>query len=102
MISEKNTKPELLAEYKRLMTQAKATKKSVSSVRSMNVKNTKADIWAEIQNLQKLLASDEKKADAVVPEKKSVLAAETTNSSAKEQLLENVVSTVLQINEAIK
>ncbi|MDE5769466.1 MAG: hypothetical protein K2H82_08790 [Oscillospiraceae bacterium] len=102
MISEKNTKPELLAEYKKLMTQAKSAKKSVSSVRSMSVKNTKADIWAEIQNLQKLLASDEKKADAVVSEKKPVLVAETTNYSAKEQLLENVVSTVLQINEAIK
>ncbi|MDE6730253.1 MAG: hypothetical protein K2J71_05705 [Oscillospiraceae bacterium] len=90
MISEKNTKPELLAEYKKLMTQAKSAKKSVASVKSMSVKNTKADIWEEIQKLQKLLASDEKK---------SVLTAE---NSAKEYSLENVVSTVLQINETIK
>lgn len=109
MISEKNTKPELLEEYKKLMTQAKASKKSVSSVRSMSAKNTKADIWSEIQKLQKLLASAAKaNTPATVPEKKQkpVLAEkEKTNEGVadrEEQLLENVVSTVMQINEIVK
>ncbi|MDE5753348.1 MAG: hypothetical protein K2H89_02200 [Oscillospiraceae bacterium] len=109
MISEKNTKPELLEEYKKLMTQAKASKKSVSSVRSMSAKNTKADIWSEIQKLQKLLASAAKaNTPATVPEKKQkpVLAEnEKTNefvADREEQLLENVVSTVMQINEIVK
>lgn len=56
MISEKNTKPELLAEYKKLMAQAKADKKSVSSIRSMSAKNNKTDILAEIQKLQDIVS----------------------------------------------
>lgn len=56
MISEKNTKQELLEEYKKLMAKAKASKKSVSSVRNMNTKNTKADILAEVRKLQEIFS----------------------------------------------
>lgn len=94
MISEKNTKQELLAEYKKLVAQVSAQKKSLSSVKSVNSKNTKADIWAEIQSLQKLLATvDNTNNSATVPRKEQPV----VNAVANE-----VVSTVLKINEIVK
>ncbi|MDE6777290.1 MAG: hypothetical protein K2J25_05055 [Oscillospiraceae bacterium] len=98
MISEKNTKQELLAEYKKLVEQVKAQKKSLSSVKSVNSKSTKADIWAEIQNLQKILAASETAPKKVQP------VADTAYKSTKEKKeysLDTVVSTVLKINELI-
>lgn len=100
MISEKNTKQELLAEYKKLVEQVKAQKKSLSSVKSVNSKSTKADIWAEIQNLQKILVTSE---TAPKPEKKQPVAdtADKGTKEKKEYSLDTVVSTVLKINELI-
>jgi len=70
MISEKNTKQELLDEYKRLIADARSAKLNVpADVRSMNSKNTKADIWSAIQKLNKLLAGSESKPETVVKEK---------------------------------
>ncbi|MDE5738208.1 MAG: hypothetical protein K2H93_07580, partial [Oscillospiraceae bacterium] len=100
MISEKNTKQELLAEYKKLVEQVKAQKKSLSSVKSVNSKSTKADIWAEIQNLQKILVTSE---TAPKLEKKQPVAdtADKGTKEKKEYSLDTVVSTVLKINELI-
>ncbi|MDE6658273.1 MAG: hypothetical protein K2J88_06810 [Oscillospiraceae bacterium] len=96
MISEKNTKQELLAEYKKLVEQVKAQKKSLSSVKSVNYKNTKADIWAEIQSLQKILA-------APAPKKEQPVAdtADKDKEEKKEYSLDTVVSTILKVNELI-
>ncbi|MDE6005304.1 MAG: hypothetical protein K2G88_07970 [Oscillospiraceae bacterium] len=98
MISEKNTKQELLAEYKKLVEQVKAQKKSLSSVKSVNSKNTKADIWAEIQSLQKILATP-----APAPKKEQPVAdtADKDKKEKKEYSLDTVVSTILKVNELI-
>lgn len=108
MISEKNTKQELLVEYKKLVEQVKAQKKSLSSVKSVNSKNTKADIWAEIQKLQRILATSEtapKKEQPVADKKEHSLETvpkkEQLVADKKEYSLDTVVSTVLKINELI-
>ena len=108
MISEKNTKQELLVEYKKLVEQVKAQKKSLSSVKSVNSKNTKADIWAEIQKLQRILAASEtapKKEQSVADKKEHSLETvpkkEQLVADKKEYSLDTVVSTVLKINELI-
>lgn len=88
MISEKNTKQELLDEYKRLIAQAKSSKKSVpSDICSMNLKNTKSDIWSAIQKLNKLLSAKETKKDVVVEKKpeetKTEVVVEKTSETVK-------------------
>jgi len=56
MVSEKNTKQELLDEYKRLIAEAKTKKITVpADAKGMNVKNTKADILNAIQSLENAL-----------------------------------------------
>lgn len=99
MISEKNTKQELLDEYKKLVAQVKAKKKKMpSGIRSMNTKNTKADIWAEIQSLQKTLASADKDEAPVTAPAKS----DQVPDDKKEQFLNSLASAVMQINQAVK
>ena len=56
MVSEKNTKQELLEEYKRLSAEAKTKKITIpAEAKGMGVKNTKADILNAIQALEKAL-----------------------------------------------
>lgn len=56
MISEKNTKQELLDEYKRLMAEAKSAKINVpADAKSMNSKNTKSDIFNAIKKIDNIL-----------------------------------------------
>lgn len=56
MISEKNTKQELLDEYKRLVSEAKSRKINVpADARSMNSKNTKSDIFNAIKKIDNIL-----------------------------------------------
>lgn len=69
MISEKNTKQELINEYKRLIAEAESSKKIVpSDICSINLKNTKSDIWSAIQKLKKLPSAKATPKKAVVEE----------------------------------
>ena len=58
MVSEKNTKQELLDEYKRLVSEAKSKKITLpSSAAGLNSKNTKADILNAIQAIEQALSA---------------------------------------------
>ncbi|MBR7085100.1 MAG: hypothetical protein IKI37_07985, partial [Oscillospiraceae bacterium] len=58
MISEKNTKQEILDEYKKLISEAKSQNISLPpSAAGLNAKNTKADILTAIQAIQQAVSS---------------------------------------------
>lgn len=85
MISEKNTKQELLEEYQKLIAQVKSKKKTIpADIRSVSSKNTKAVVWSAIQKLQEMLAVA---APAIVTEQK--------------QIQETPVSVIQPVNEPV-
>ncbi len=76
MVSEKNTKQELLNEYKKLVSEAKNKGITVpANATGMNIKNTKADILNAIQLIEKALQTtptESKKSEVLKPAPVSV------------------------------